>query len=123
MHFSKDENPTVYSSEFGRVCPNCKNPIKKCNCNKNKKQTSIIKNDGIVRLRIDRKGRGGKSVTLIEGLQKSDEDLKTLAKEIKKQCGTGGAVKDGIIEIQGDVRDFLLLFFQNKGIKVKKAGG
>jgi translation initiation factor 1 len=123
VHFSNNENPTVYSSEFGRVCPDCKNPIKRCICQKKKNQLNVIKNDGIVRLRIDRKGRGGKSVTLIEGLPKNEEFLKTTTKEIKKLCGTGGAVKEGTIEIQGDVREFLLQFFENKGIKVKKAGG
>lgn len=123
MHFANEENPTVYSTEFGRVCPDCKQPIKNCVCKKKTGQKNKPVSDGTVRLRIDRKKRAGKSVTIIDGIQGNNVDLKALTKEIKKQCGTGGAVKDGVIEIQGDVRDFLLTYLQHKGFNVKKAGG
>jgi translation initiation factor 1 len=122
MQFVNDENPTVYSSEFGRICPECKRPIKNCVCHKKNILPSKSKTDGTIRLRIDRKKRGGKSVTIIDGIIGNEKELKVLAKEIKKQCGTGGSVKEGLIEIQGDMRDFLFTFLQQKGYKVKKAG-
>jgi translation initiation factor 1 len=123
MQFENEENPTVYSSELGRVCPDCRQPIKNCICVKKTKQNNKSNFDGTVRLRIDRKKRAGKSVTIIDGITGNENDLKTMAKDIKKQCGTGGAVKDGMIEIQGDVRDFLISYLQQKGFNVKKAGG
>ena len=69
------------------------------------------------------KGRKGKGVTLIEGVLLAPSDLKTLAKTLKTRCGTGGTVKDGIIEIQGDFRDLLLDELKSRGYTVKKAGG
>ncbi|HSM23406.1 MAG TPA: translation initiation factor Sui1 [Anaerolineaceae bacterium] len=122
MVSSRNENRTVFTTEQGRVCPNCGKPISQCTC-KNQKLKQMTKSDGIIRLRIDRKGRGGKSVTLIEGLVASEQELKELAKELKKVCGAGGAVKNGLIEIQGDVRDLLKEKLEQKGFKVKKAGG
>lgn len=122
MQLKRDDNRTVFSTETGRICPECGKPIQKCQCKKNK-ITSTIKQDGIVRLRIERKGRGGKSVTLIEGLPFNEELLKEISKELKKQCGVGGALKNGIIELQGDVRDSVLTILKTKGYSVKKSGG
>ena len=122
MVSSRNENRTVFTTEQGRVCPNCSKPISQCTCKKQKPK-QITKLDGIIRLRIDRKGRGGKSVTLIEGLIANEQELKELAKELKKVCGAGGAVKNGLIEIQGDVRDLLKEKLEQKGFKVKIAGG
>lgn len=121
MQLKRDDNRTVFSTETGRICPECGKPIQKCQCKKNK-ITSTIKQDGIVRLRIERKGRGGKSVTLIEGLPFNEELLKEISKELKKQCGVGGALKNGIIELQGDVRDSVLTILKSKGYSVKKSG-
>ena len=122
MQLKRDDNRTVFSTETGRICPECGKPIQKCQCKK-KKITSAIKQDGIVRLRIERKGRGGKSVTLVEGLPFNEELLKEISKELKKQCGVGGALKNGIIELQGDVRDSVLTILKSKGYSVKKSGG
>ena len=122
MPANRDENRTVYSTEHGRVCPSCGKPVQNCKCKKNKDNPSV-KRDGIIRLRIERKGRGGKSVTLVEGLPPNEDSLKELAKELKQHCGVGGTVKNGIIEIQGDVRDSALPLLQEKGYVVKKAGG
>ncbi len=119
---SSNKNPTVYSSESGRICPNCQQPLKKCNCKKSAKPDSQSTGKN-VRLWLDRKGRGGKVVTRIEGLSLSAEQLKILTKDIKQKCGTGGAVKEGVIEIQGDVRDEVLVLLLAKGMKAKKAGG
>lgn len=102
----------VYSTESGRVRPE----------NKNKQQTSPLQ-DGIVRLMRQTKGRRGKGVTLITGLPLAGKELKNLAKSLKQKCGCGGAVKNGIVEIQGDHRDSLEKELAALGYKVKRAGG
>lgn len=79
--------------------------------------------DGIVRIARSTKGRKGKGVTIITGVPLTGEPLKKLAKDLKQKCGTGGTVKDGVIEIQGDHRDNLLDVLKTKGWQVKKAGG
>lgn len=79
--------------------------------------------DGIVRISRQTKGRKGKGVTLINGLLLTEEELKALAKELKQHCGVGGAVKSGVIEIQGDQRDSLLAVLKDKGFNAKLAGG
>ncbi|MDQ2075343.1 stress response translation initiation inhibitor YciH [Marinimicrobium sp. ABcell2] len=79
--------------------------------------------DGIVRLRRETKGRKGKGVTLVDGVPESADKLKTLAKELKQLCGTGGSVKAGVIEIQGDQRERLKPALEAKGYTVKLAGG
>lgn len=110
----------VYSDQFGRLCPDCAQPQATCRCTKSK---SLKKGDGIVRIQRETKGRKGKGVTLITGLDLPLPALKALAKELKQRCGTGGTVKDGVIEIQGDQRDLLLNLLQQRGWKVKLAGG
>jgi translation initiation factor 1 len=109
----------VYSTEEGKICPECDQPINDCTCD----DEMIPEGDGIVRLKRETKGRKGKGVTLVEGVLLTSGDLKKLAKELKNKCGTGGTVKDGIIEIQGDHRDLLLDVLTAKGYTVKKAGG
>ena len=113
----------VYSDELGRVCPSCQQPIKQCRCSKGKPSGGTPPADGIVRIQREIKGRKGKGVTLISGVPLPDQELKELAKTLKQRCGTGGTIKNGIIEIQGDHRDLLLNLLQERGWKVKKAGG
>ena len=109
----KDSNSTlVYSSETGRI---------KQGTTENKPASP--KNDGFVRLRREIKGRGGGTVIVISGVPLSGVELKDLAGVLKKKCGCGGTVKDGIIEIQGDHRDVLSAELQARGFKVKLAGG
>jgi translation initiation factor 1 len=109
----------VYSTEDGKICPECDQPIDQCIC-----KTGVIpEGDGIVRLKRQTKGRKGKGVTLVEGVLLAPDDLKQLAKELKTKAGTGGTVKNGIIEIQGDCRDLLFELLTEKGYQVKKAGG
>lgn len=79
--------------------------------------------DGIVRLRRETKGRKGKGVTLIDGLDLEDAALESLVKTLKNRCGSGGSIRDGIVEIQGDHRQLLYRFLQEQGFKVKLAGG
>lgn len=84
---------------------------------------AIPESDGIVRLHRESKGRGGKGVTLIKGIPLANAELKALAKTLKQVCGTGGTVKDGIIEIQGEQRDKLKTALEAKGYTVKISGG
>jgi translation initiation factor 1 len=109
----------VYSTESGKICPGCDRPVADCSC----RAQSLPEGDGIVRLHRETKGRKGKGVTLVKGVLATPTELKALAKELKARCGTGGTVKDGVIEIQGDFRDLLLETLTTKGYQVKKSGG
>jgi translation initiation factor 1 len=80
-------------------------------------------NDGVVRVGRETKGRKGKGMSLVSGVPLPPEELKTLAKELKQKCGTGGTVKDGVIEIQGDHRDTLIDLLKARGWMVKRSGG
>lgn len=110
----------VYSTDSGRLCPDCGQPAAQCQC---KQQNDIPQGDGIVRVSRETKGRKGKGVTLITGLPLTEKDLKALAKKLKAKCGTGGTVKDGVIEIQGDQRDVLVPELEKLNYTVKRAGG
>lgn len=105
-----NDNRLVYSTSHGRIeqqpAPQAK-----------------ISSDGIVRIRRETKGRNGKGVTTLSGLALSDSDLKAMCTKLKKMCGTGGSVKDGIIEIQGDNRDKIKAALEQLGHTVKLAGG
>lgn len=116
----RSENPTVYSTEVGRVCPDCGRPLANCVCKK--KAGARPKGDGVVRVQIESKGRGGKTVTLVTGLDLDEEALKKLAGELKRVCGAGGAIKEGVIEIQGDHRDTLIEALKKQGYKPKRVG-
>ncbi len=116
----KDQN-LVYSTESGRICPKCGNPVKKCNCAT--KKTPSPSTDGIVRISRQTKGRKGSGVCLITGIPLGNPELKTLTKQLKKKCGSGGTLNNGVIEIQGDHRGVLLDTLTNLGYKVKIAGG
>lgn len=109
----------VYSTDQGRMCPACNHAVDDCTCH----AEHTPEGDGIVRISLDRKGRKGKGVTEIRGILLKADALKKLAKELKQKCGVGGAVKEGVIEIQGDHRDLLLKLLQDKGYTVKRAGG
>lgn len=120
MRIKKKGGGIVYSTEFGKMCPACNKPAAECVC---RKKQSTPKGDGIVRLMRETKGRKGKGVTLITGVPLDAGELKKLAKKLKQKCGSGGAVKDGVIEIQGDHRDMLEKELSGLGYKVKRAGG
>ncbi|MBN8413856.1 MULTISPECIES: translation initiation factor Sui1 [Halomonas] len=113
----------VYSTEHGDICPQCRAPKEACRCDEIADQARLEELDGIVRIRRETSGRKGKGVTTISGVPLAEKELKALAKELKKRCGTGGALKDGIIEIQGDHRQVLKEALETKGFKVKLAGG
>ena len=111
---------SVYSTETGRLCPKCGHPVNGCEC---KKSSHVTRGDGIIRISRETKGRKGKGVTLISGFQGTEAELKVLGKRLKQLCGTGGTVKDGRIEIQGDLRHKIYQELDNAGYKVKLAGG
>ena len=98
---SRGENPTVYRSDSGRICPVCQNPIGQCTC---KKMKEISKGDGILKISLQTKGRHGKKVTVITGFSLTGDELEILSGELKRKCGTGGSIKENSLEIQGDFR-------------------
>ena len=114
------KNRIVYSTLTGRMCPECNKPSEQCICRKAKPPPKL---DGIVRVQLQSKGRGGKDVTLIRGVSADVEVLQKLGKELKQRCGTGGTVKDWTIEIQGDQRKMIVEELKKKGFTVKLAGG
>lgn len=110
----------VYSTASGRMCPDCRQPLAACRC---RRASQVPPGDGVVRLGREIQGRKGRGVTTITGLGLDQGALKKLARQLKQQCGSGGRVKNGVIEIQGDHRDKLMRLLQNDGWTVKRAGG
>lgn len=116
----RSDNPTVYSTERGgRLCPKCGRPIDRCIC---KQRAAAPIGDGVVRVSRESKGRKGKTVTLITGLALNEEAARAMLSDLKRACGSGGAYKDGVLEIQGDHRDNVLLELKKRGISGKKVG-
>ena len=116
----------VYSTDGGRIntCPTCGQPYQECRCDQSTtSQTAPKKSDGIVWVMRDRKHRGGKTVTVISGVPASNEAIGALAQQLKKICGSGGTVKDGVIEIQGDHCEKVQAKLSDLGYKVKRVGG
>jgi translation initiation factor 1 len=109
----------VYSTDSGRMCPGCRQPVAQCVC----KAAAPPKGDGVVRVQRESKGRGGKTVTVVKGVLVEAEALADLGKQLKAACGTGGTVKDGVIEIQGDHVERVMQWLQAKGHTVKRVGG
>ncbi|HEY8357662.1 MAG TPA: translation initiation factor Sui1 [Ramlibacter sp.] len=110
----------VYSTDAGRMCPACRRPVAQCSC---RKAAPLPAGDGIVRVLRETKGRGGKAVTLARGIPLDEAALAALGKELKAACGSGGTVKDGVIEVQGDHADKIVGLLQQRGYTVKRAGG
>lgn len=122
MMRNKSANPAglVYSTEHGRICPGCNQPALRCACGQKK---ASVKGDGIVRVARETKGRKGSGVTLVIGLPLAEPELAALARQLKQRCGSGGTVKNGVIEVQGDQREVVLAELVRLGYQVKKAGG
>ena len=106
----RKDSQLVYSTESGRIKPQESDP-------------EPTETDGIVRIRRETKGRKGKGVTTLSGFDLNPGALKQLAKQLKQHCSTGGAIKDGVIEIQGDHREKLKIELEKRDFKVKLAGG
>ncbi|MDE2370000.1 MAG: translation initiation factor Sui1 [Burkholderiales bacterium] len=95
----------VYSTEAGRMCPDCRQPLAACRCREIAAAAARPAGDGVVRVGRESKGRGGKAVTLVRGLPLAGAELEALGKQLRSACGAGGTVKDGVVEVQGDHRD------------------
>jgi translation initiation factor 1 len=113
-------NRVVYDSDVGRLdrCSNCKRRIEACVCPPKEQQK--LRGDGIVRVSRDKKGRRGKTVTVVTGLS---GDLTEVASTLKRLCGSGGTVAGDTVEIQGDHRERVAAKLTELGHKVKLAGG
>lgn len=116
----RSDERVVYSTAGGKICPQCQQPVSACRCSK---KPAGPRGDGNVRVRRESKGRRGKVMTVIVGLALEEAALAELAAKLKKKLGTGGAVKDGAIEIQGDHRDTLVTMLREMGHSAKPAGG
>jgi translation initiation factor 1 len=108
---------TVYRTGSGRVCPKCGWPEKNCRCAAGLDQP--VPDRIVARLRIEKAGRRGKTVTVVEGLPRNREFLRTLATELKRACGSGGTVAEDRVEIQGEHRDKLRELLRGRGWTVK----
>ena len=115
----RDSQP-VYSTDGGRLCPQCQRQLVKCVCGDARPHTA---GDGVVRIRRETKGRGGKAVTVISGIPEHPDTLKTICKQLKQRCGVGGAVKGDHIELQGDQRMICQSLLVAMGYQVKLSGG
>ncbi|WP_395008426.1 translation initiation factor Sui1 [Undibacterium sp.] len=116
----------VYSTDASCICPDCSQRVAQCQCAANAKALAAAgaaSADGIVRVQRETKGRGGKSVTLVRGLALDATELAALGKQLKAACGSGGTVKDGVIEVQGDHVETLMTALQKRGYVVKRVGG
>jgi translation initiation factor 1 len=110
----------VYSTDAGRMCPDCGKAIAACVC---KKTNTRPASSGGVRVSRQTKGRGGKTVTRVEGVPLDDDALMQLGKQLRSICGSGGTVKDGVIEVQGDHCDKVIEALKQLGFAPKRSGG
>jgi len=110
----------VYTSQTGRVCPKCGWPEGDCRCaSQSAAENEPVPARIVCKLRIEKTGRGGKTVTVIDGLPRNAAFAAALAQELKRSCGTGGALREGAVELQGDLRDRAREFLTRKGYVVK----
>ena len=114
---ARDDARPVYSTDTGRLCPDCGAPIAACRCAAGGDEA--VPTRIVATLRIEKAGRGGKTVTVVAGLPRNAAFLKGLCAELKRACGSGGAVGDGTIEIQGEARDRVRAHLRAKGYGVK----
>lgn len=110
----------VYATDSGRMCPACRRPVSQCVC---RQAAPVAAGDGIVRVAREKKGRGGKTVTVARGLALESAALLAMARQLKATCGSGGTVADGVVEIQGDHVERVMAALQGLGFKVKRVGG
>ena len=112
----------VYSSDQGRLCPRCGRAVAACVCAAGRRQRRPA-GGGPVRVSRQTRGRKGKGVTVVTGLPLSDAELSELGADLRRRCGSGGTVKAGVIEIQGDHRDVVVAELAARGWAAKRAGG
>jgi translation initiation factor 1 len=110
----------VYSTGIGSLCPNCRRPVRDCVCPAGAPGAA---KPAAVRVARETQGRAGKGVTTITGLPLAASELEALAGKLKKRCGSGGTVREGVIEIQGDHRDRIVAELIKLGWQAKRSGG
>jgi translation initiation factor 1 len=108
----------VYSTATGRTCPTCGWPLDNCQCSTQRRNAPVPPRL-TAKLRIEKAGRGGKTVTVVDGLPDNDAFLKELLQDLKRACGSGGALREGGVELQGDLRERVRTYFARKGHAVK----
>ena len=118
MKSSRASGGLVYSTDSGRMCPVCRLAVAACVCG----QKAVPAGDGVVRVSRETKGRAGKGVTLVKGMALDAAALAALGKQLKAACGSGGTVKDGVIEVQGDHCERVIELLKAQGRVVKRAG-
>jgi translation initiation factor 1 len=116
---SSSNSSLVYSTDSGRMCPECRHPLAQCTC----KAKTAPTGDGVVRVSRQTKGRGGKCVTLVKGLALDAAALALLGKQLRTACGSGGTVKDGVIEVQGDHCEQVMEALRKHGHQPQRTGG
>lgn len=117
----KSSNSTlVYSTETGRICPGCAKALDRCTCRQAAR--AAVAGDGVVRVSRQSKGRGGKTVTLVKGVTLDALALAALGKQLRAACGSGGTVKDGVIEVQGDHCERVAQLLEQLGHRPKLSG-
>jgi translation initiation factor 1 len=120
MATSSSHTRLVYSTDSGRICPDCGQPKASCVC---KQLVAVPAGDGVVRVLRETKGRGGKAVTVVRGVALPPDALAALGKRLRTACGSGGTAKDGVLEIQGDHVERVMALLAAEGHRVKRAGG
>lgn len=113
----------VYSTDSGRMCPECRRPLLECICKAQAKAAATPQGDGVVRVSRETKGRGGKTMTIVRGVALDAEALAALGKRLRTACGAGGTAKDGVLEVQGDHCERVVEWLKKEGLTVKRAGG
>jgi translation initiation factor 1 len=116
---ARDNVRTVYSTGTDGKCPTCGWPQRSCTCSDTRAAAEPLPARIVARLRVEKKGRGGKTVTVVYDLPKNDAFLKQLSARLKRECGTGGAVTDSGIELQGEMRDRVRAILRGLGYTVK----
>lgn len=116
---SSPSSALVYSTDSGRICPQCRQPVAQCLCAAAPKRPA---GDGVLRVGRETKGRGGKAVTLVRGMDLDDAALAAWGKRLRTLCGSGGTVKAGVIEVQGDHAARVVEFLLAQGFQVKRTG-
>jgi translation initiation factor 1 len=115
----KNNARLVYSTETAGKCPVCGWPQRDCQCSTRRAAEQPIPDRIVAKLRMEKKGRGGKTVTVVYGLPQNADLLTALSQELKRACGTGGTVVEGGVELQGDVRPRVRDLLAGRGYVVK----
>lgn len=118
---SSNTGGLVYSTDAGRTCPACRQALTACSCATEARQAVL--GDGRVRVSREKAGRGGKTVTVVRGLALNADDLAALGRRLRSACGTGGTVRDGTLELQGDHAERVTAWLQAEGFDAKRSGG